>query len=60
MFAQMRTELRNCRRYCDMKMLRSIFDKYIFATIDRVYYDETLFGLASAANDPFRSGLLIL
>ena len=44
MFTQMRTELRDCRRYCDLKMLRSIFDKYIFATIDRVFYDEILFG----------------
>ena len=44
MFALMRTELRDCRRYCDLKMLRSIFDKYIFATIDRDFYDEILFG----------------
>ena len=44
MFALMRTELRDCRRYCDLKMLRLIFDKYIFATIDRVFYDEILFG----------------
>ena len=44
MFTQMRTELRDCRRYCDLKMPRSIFDKYIFATIDRVFYDEILFG----------------